>query len=488
MIRSCRCCQSILIECRPFRDPFTDSIRRRSGIGATQPTEAAAAAERNLHPKRTRTDWSASVTDFLRRQEKLGGPPTAVALVLDAMGASNLHAERGFRLAATNAPPTPTSTTAPTAPPADDLISSSSGGSGSSPEAKLDGSHGDNALGVQWPAVYLRSTLHLSTSSTTNSSSARASPRSSGLLRGSQGSLLAGWSSTSNVSSSPKVPPGKSGGAVHQHQHHHPSIFEYAPDTGTASSWPHSDWRSLARILDKKNHRLAAVDTATSGTAKRREGTVVTYRYDEEEKERESRESVYETVDEFASFFSIHSSETSTTKISSVKEKRQSTFYVVSISEWLSIVVMVKEEESRWHLRRNRLEDDEIREFLHNLATNLRISRIVSNESLRSLASEKDKRNPMVSLPYDDNLTWDDEKRVQDFLAELKEVFGLRPISPYMPDSSYNFYRASPRTPVNPRASAFRRRRLLRQKGALASMPESAAALFLGPELADLFA
>jgi len=472
---------------RPFYGFDTAALWKRGDT-----TNRSSSSKRNLHPKKARTDWSASVTDFLRRQEKLGGPPTAVALVLDALGASNLHAERGFRLAAANAPPTPTSTTAPAvvmpaAPPADDLISNSSSGGESSPEAKLNSSHGDNALGVQWPAVYLRSTLHLATSSATNSNSVRASPRSSGLLRGSQGSLLAGWSSTSNVSSSPKVPPGKSGGSVHHHQHHHPSIFEYAPDTGTASSWPHSDWGSLARILDKRNHRLAAVDTATSGTAKRREDTVVTYRYDEEEKEREGRESVNETVDEFASFFSIHSSETSTTKIP-VKEKRQSTFYIVSISDWLSMVVMVKEEESRWHLRRNRLEDDEIREFLHHFAKNLCISRIVSNESLRALASEKDKRNPMISLPYDDNLTWDDEKRVQDFLAELKEVYGLRPISPYMPDSSYNFYRASPRTPINPRASAFRRRRLLRQKGALTSMPESAAALFLGPELADLFA
>lgn len=223
---------------------------------------------------------------------------------------------------------------------------------------------------------------------------------------------------------------------------------------------------------------------------------MATYRYDEEKEASGSRESgssipsTHDSADEVASFFSINRTESASTK-APLKEKRQSIFHVVSIGEWLNLIVMVKEEESRWHLRRNRLEDDEIREFLHDLAKKLRVARIVSAESLRSLAGEKDRRSPMLSLPCDDVLTWDDEKRVQDFLADLKEVFGLRPISPYMHDSShsYNFYsssRPSPRTPVNARALAARRRRL-RQSGKLTPMPESAAALFLGPELAALF-
>lgn len=41
-------------------------------------------------------DWDTKVTEFLRKQEK--GPPTAVAVVLDALGANNLFLERGYQM------------------------------------------------------------------------------------------------------------------------------------------------------------------------------------------------------------------------------------------------------------------------------------------------------------------------------------------------------------------------------------------------------
>ena len=193
----------------------------------------------------------------------------------------------------------------------------------------------------------------------------------------------------------------------------------------------------------------------------------------------------------------------------SVKDKRQSTFHVVSVGEWLDLVVMVKEEESRWHLRRNRLEEEEIRDFLEDLAKNLCISDIFSTRSLRELAREPNKNDKareqrlgMLHLPRDDSnndknkaFTWSDEKRVQAFLATLKEIFGLKPVSPYMHDSahSYSFYSLgrysmSPRTPANPRSMAAARRRRLRQRGGgwVNALPESAAVLFLGQELASL--
>ena len=459
--------------------------------------DVAALWERGDSKKKRTEDWNTVVAEFLRRQERLGGPPTAVALILDAVGTSNLHSERGFRLASATSP---TITATRAAPNMKNNTSSGNRFEGKQQQRQEEPSPDDNAWGVQWPAVYLRSTLHLSTSSSSGNSNVRASPRSSGLLRGSQGSLLAGWSSSSNVSS-PKgggtiisgISPApssrkqsKSGGAPHHH--HYPSIFEYAPDTGTAVSWPHSDWESLVMILDK--HRSSVRDAKSSLHALGcREGAVATYRYGDDEEAVETGESassttsLHDSVDEVASFFSIHRAESSG-KISAKKQKRQSTFYVVSMGVWLDLVVMVKEEESRWHLRRNRLEDGEIRDFLADLARKLCISKIVSAESLKSLASEKDK--PMISLPRDNILTWTDEKRVQDFLADLKEVFGLRPISP-LHDSFYGMGRQSPRTPVNPRASAFRRRRLLHQNGSQVSLPESAAALFLGPELATLF-
>ena len=47
---------------------------------------------------RLKCELNAVVMDFLKRQERLGGPPTAVAIVLDAIGTSNLSPDRGFRL------------------------------------------------------------------------------------------------------------------------------------------------------------------------------------------------------------------------------------------------------------------------------------------------------------------------------------------------------------------------------------------------------
>jgi len=108
-----------------------------------------------------KTEWNAAVTDFLARQDKLSGPPTAVAVLLDGEGTSNLHVERGFCLSQ---------------PVAASLKSGLSDA-----EPKREASDENNAR-VLWPAVYLRSTLHL----TPTTSRSTVSSHGSGLIRSSQ--------------------------------------------------------------------------------------------------------------------------------------------------------------------------------------------------------------------------------------------------------------------------------------------------------------
>ena len=533
------------------------------------------------------SSFSDSVTDFLRRQEKLGGPPTAVGLILNATGASNLHTERGFWLSATAAP---SSSAAPISGGVDlpDLgnLHTSGGVVGNtnnhgptekvtqqlevSPLPKLD----EDPMVVQWPAVYLRSTLHLATmasitssgrvgsiAASASSSGLRGSPRGSGLLRGPPGSSLLHlptWSSSSTGAlaststsgtqglntSNPSSPSGtrlrkqarisvpvspRVASQQRQRMACPPRVWEYAPDTGTIKSWPHSDWKSLVSILDKqKSHSLLAdqlsgeptsSNNGTRATERHQLDTVITYRYDQESTETPELNDatsicspvisghVKEVASPSSDALPPQTTTPPSTARAATKDKRQSTFHVVSVGEWLNLVVVVKEEESRWHLRRNRIEEDEIREFLEDLSKKLSISNVLSTRRLRELSREqiktdKDKelRAPMLHLPRKDtnnlkkNFSWCDENCKQDFLAELKEIFGLKPISPFAQDSaqSYNFYRAgrhqiSPRTPVNPRALAAARRRRLRQRGGwMTSLSESAEALFLGPDVSSL--
>ena len=75
----------------------------------------------------------ALIEDFLRKQEKGGGPTVAVSVVIDAVQTSNLRSERGFVLNDVWNEPTK----------AENLTSSES-------------------ILAKWPAVYMRSSSHLS--------------------------------------------------------------------------------------------------------------------------------------------------------------------------------------------------------------------------------------------------------------------------------------------------------------------------------------
>jgi hypothetical protein len=412
-----------------------------------------------------RHDWDASVAEFLRRQEKAGGPPTAVAIVLDAKGTSNLHVERGFWLSGTN---------------------------GITEEKKPEPSD----TRVLWPAVYMRSTVHSTAAASHRALSvSTASLRSSsGLLRASGGggpssrsSLLSNWSSTSERA----APLTKS---ISTPWH----VMEYGPDEGNViNSWPHSEWEALVGALldnkssfmgldtgDMSSNRVASDNTSPARLAD--EPVAVTYA-DLEDEEEAKRESLFSVEEQAASLFStsIEPSPTSSPKVKH-EQKQQSTFHVVSLSPFLSMVVIIKgEQESLWHRRRSRLGDEEIRSFLDDIASKLRIARQFTPSRLPAVSFKVgDMETRLKALA---EVTDWNGKSVKSFVRQLKDTFGLRPT--LLQDGALNstsLSRSSARSPSRrqPSTPAGRKRRKWRNKPAESALPKSAAALFLGPELA----
>jgi hypothetical protein len=179
---------------------------------------AANPAEANAY------DCDGIVKKFLLRQEKLGGPSMAVALVLDAVATSNVHVERGVRLS-----------------------------------TSVDGDGPTLVARMAWPAIYLRSTRHASSIPPPPPSASSGS----GLFRSSQAAILSNWSSAGSVNSSPlsaliggrKTMRSPSSGSSFRKSV--PSaavsaVLEYGPDTGTATTWPHNDWDAVADLLSRR--------------------------------------------------------------------------------------------------------------------------------------------------------------------------------------------------------------------------------------------
>jgi hypothetical protein len=421
-----------------------------------------------------RHDWDGAVTNFLRRQEKAGGPPTAVAIVLDAQSTSNLHVERGFWFAAnTNL------------------------------EQQNPEEYGARVL---WPAVYLRSTIHMAAAAAAGSSGSL-----SGLLRStavsSKTSLLSSWSSSDIV----KTGSGRnSSEQVSQaaQMNNYWNVMEYGPDEGRAvHSWPHSEWDALMALLDNKSSlQVGSSDASDLATSRHldasesrlaEEPVAVTY-MDEDEEARTSSDNMLDMEEHALSLFSTTleeitpSSPRAALLKSSNQEKKQqqSTFHVVSLSAFLSMVVIVKgEEESRWHhRRRSRLGDEEIRSFLDDMASKLRVAKQFAPSRLPNIKNNVDSRNPARLKPLtEDMIGWSDEN-VKSFLKQVKGTFGLRPANPLQESlrvsSILSRCTLSPGTSPGSTPGGTRRRRNWRSKP---EMPESAAALFLGPDLATLF-
>jgi hypothetical protein len=411
-----------------------------------------------------RTDWDAVIIDFLKRQEKLGGPSMALAIVLKAQATGNLHVERGFRV----------ETDAETKDEKDPR--------------------------VLWPAVYLRSTMHL----TTSSQSVRSSPHNSGVLRLSQSSMLSNWSSsntgsaggttsspfsisrkrpTSATSPTSLVRKSTSGNIISQQQHHY-SVLEYAPDTGTATSWPHNDWDLLVATL-MENGDAGAAGPRTSPKLR-----AIGYMGADDDVGPSSGVVDDNDAPIFIAPFRDLSNRMVSTKV--IKAfGRHSIFHAMALGDWLHIVVLVKdkEDDSRWHRRRVGMDDSEIRNFLSDsLACHLCPRGIFSSLN-RALALQMEMPEKRLTIPSSSGTSWANEKQVQDFLDTVKQSFGLRPVSRLAKESNrtYSFY-GTPRSPssrgallaANSRAERHCRLTKARQ----AKLADSAVAFFLGPELA----
>jgi hypothetical protein len=439
-------------DCLSLLPIYLDRVEAFSGpLYGVDTTALFSAASARNHPatntnrQPSMNDWDALVLEFLRKQDKLGGPPTAVALVLDALATGNWHVERGFRL---------------TELEYDD----------SNDNKKSDGNEDRVESGnplVLWPAVYLRSTTYLNSATASRSAGAT---HGSGLLRKSgSSSSQSAWAA--DLRSSPRSKTGRK--TTDQKW----NVMEYAPDTGKATSFPHSDWEVLMSLLQSDTSAANATLTPTRTGRLSEETLAVTYRDDDENQKLspDSPEDSFRLVNVAVS----EPSSSSPSAPPGPPKLPSSAFHVISVSEYLSLVVIVKgEEDSRWLRRRSALPDEEIRSFLNDMAQKLRVSSQFTMTRLPPV-----NKTPSGRLQVSEQATWDDDQ-LQDFLSSLKESFGLRPNSPWQDGlRSYNQFRKPQQSPNLSAAYDSRRRR----QSKAPSFGASATALFLGPDLASLW-
>ena len=388
-------------------------------------------------------DVEGPILDFLRRQEKAGGPPTAVCLVLDAVATNNLNVERGFQLERER-----------NADDEDDSLATD-----------------HEAWQKEFPAIYVRSTLHLAAATAAVSASSTNSS-SSGLLRITT-ETRASWTSVD----SPKTGNSKKRGAPTW------TILEYGPDTGTATSFPHSEWEVLVSHI-RRDQQVPSLsfDSLSSlqyPSLMMHQSTAISFAC-EQDSNRE-RESVSPAT-ESPGFFARSVSQSNSVDLALFPEgPPQSSFHVISLSKYISMAVIVMaEEESRWHRRRGRLSDDQIRLFLNSMATTLRLTNLFMPERLPAPPRKIAKA---LSVANDRAQIWN-ESAIQDFLRRLKESFDLQPI-PTHDTLLSSLARHSPNL-SDGRLAVLSRRLKLQQQLASVSPAKSAAEWFLGPELAQI--
>ena len=395
----------------------------------------------NQYISNSSNEMEGMVVDFLRRQDRLGGPPTAVALVLDAVATSNMYPERGFRL-----------------------------------NSDHDDKGDTDDPRILWPAIYLRSTV--------------TTLRFSGLASGSGASTPRSSSSNLNLNHRPSP---KASRKVHKTSGT-ATVLEYGPPEGPATSWPHSDWDTLVGLLDRRREEEhdagddsdAGVSSVGDNKLQQQHLLAVTYCDTEES-----------TADEdysFSRFVNAHKS-TSVTPLQPLKatapnKASESTFHLVSLSEWVTMVVLVKKEEgSRWHRKRSRLSDLEIQEFLAVMSRRLRVKDLFSASNLPPPQLPKNERTgeQILSIPSGPDVSWTDDGQVETFLDYAMKALGLRAdIATSSRDTSRKGMQD--RTSIS---AAFAR--MPSDSGVTqltlnesAHTPRSAAELFLGPELFHL--
>jgi hypothetical protein len=368
---------------------------------------------RLMQGKSVTENYDHNILDFLHRQEKGGAPTTAVAIVLDAGRTGNEHVERGFQL------------------------------------KNVDKKEEVDSGRLSWPAIYLRSTIHLSAASSAANTSGHTS---SGILHG--------WSSTSLASSpSRRSIPGSSAKWT---------VMEYGPDYGQPSSWPHTEWGDLVGLLDSEVALAAVLPQATPTEVKQvLSETTVAYR--------ENAESVSKPPD------AVDEGMQSPSRTPKPPKSLSSTFHIVSLSRWMSMVVIVRVEGG--HRRRGSHatnDQEDIQNFLNVMASKLRIS---SNFSTQSIPPPR-KHQLQLSLedivvrgqPNDGVPVWTDAG-IESLLTRVKESFDLRPANPV--------HQGDGLRGRTPRTSPFRRSRQPLRRGRQVSLDFSATSFFLGDKLSN---
>ena len=450
------------------------------------------AASKNAHSHSIDgNDHDSTVLDFLFRQDKLGGPPMAIGIVLDSISTSNWHVERGFSV-----------------------------------ESDSESKKSDDVRMV-WPAIYLRSTMHLPTPAPPKTDAG-----GSGIFASSHASLLSNWATagsshglsipggspfsmssrkqpmigisptssttppshrkakTLSLSAVPQLPfsdvaAESTTAASHSKLH----ALEYGPEFGTVTSWPHTNWGSLARILGVRN----IPDKLTP---------VVRIDVDETEDSHKNSKETFNEKD-----------------VVGETETESGTLYDVRLGPFLHLITMVNDVDDDGRLsqrRKNQMNPDDIKTFMSGvLAPKLRISTIFSMDFLApfmitlqpSPNKETKNRTTMASSKVQTELYlptcsvglsllsstsfWSNEHQVQEFLRIIKSSFGLRPSSPVrssslkMNQNSASLVWGTPRTPTEVMKNLQERQD--QQHYSNRSETASAAMFFLGPELASSF-
>lgn len=487
-------------------------------------------------------DLESDILDFLRRQDRLSGPPTAIAVILDAEGTSNFHPEKGFCLGSNLVP-----------------------GEKSGEKNSVD-------LQTLWPPVFIRSTLHSASTSTPVSHSTPVS---------SPHSLLTGR----------KTQEGQKAATT---------ALEYIQEEmGSAVLWPHSEWETLAELLEHREDDDFDVNRTRHATPAKCSTEIVDENIAEEDREKQSlrcedalpvvlarkeeggskvsprdsstyfsktplsetsygkpvtyrdttlygggliEEPDFIVAERQPSFFHLRQNAsvigTKGTKdpssrsdldfpsvnalpledyVSSDKALSTTSFHLVSLSRWTTLVVMVKKDEevdtNRRRTKHQQLSDGEIHHFLNELADQLRVCLFWSQCLPESqLPTDKQTKEPILSfqrwarsIPTMSQLDfnsadnpkqqlydpWMSDGRVSLFLDQVKVALGLR--SATLP-SFQSMNRSSswwwgPSSSINKKSPRINQRRKKKSRKCSHQdtdvLAEGAASLFLGPLLSQ---
>lgn len=390
------------------------------------------------------TNWNSMVQDFLRNHARNSASyEIALALVFEATSFGSYRIEQGYSISRLE--DSPKSTTKSTTDCAGALET----------RTALE----------KWPAVYLRSSSRLG-----HVSICQQSPHASSVWS-SQGSLRRGVGPSSPpvakrkqtlLSPSPLVSTHK-GWSIG-------CSLEYAPDVGDAYSFPHTKWEPLGSLLEAKPPRHL-------GSRVRPEVSDVRSHYFEHEvKVAEPTKPVNSSI------FSFHwndSRQNQQSNAISHGQRLQSSYHIISVAEHLKLAVIVEGrlDEPKRHERRNSTNSEDVRAFLRALARRLSVRALIWKDSVSSLKVKTSKQR-FSKLPSIDLSSPEHQVQAQVYLNDFKENCGIHCSGSFFHEGSlYSPRRLSQPSP---------RSKFHQNLDSWAGMTQSAAALFLGTELANV--